>query len=193
MEFLSLKGGYTGSSESTLVKMPHCWKSHVAAHIYLTGIVGAAMKKKLNYNVKLKLDFNTSETATVNVLLGKGHVAAVLIVMEKFINGGPLFISKSCTEHLQAFHKPKVFGGSPMKAESLPGKRKCSLADTRPTKLRRLSGYADHVRSTVLNYCSQSSKDIAIRYFWRKQPYKQLLLTMTTLSCHLQNTMRTML
>ena len=25
LEFLSLKGGCTGSSESTLVKMPHCW------------------------------------------------------------------------------------------------------------------------------------------------------------------------
>ena len=33
LEFLSLKGGCTGSSESTLVKMPHCWKSHVAAHL----------------------------------------------------------------------------------------------------------------------------------------------------------------
>ena len=32
LEFLSLKGGCTGSSESTLMKMPHCWKSHVAAH-----------------------------------------------------------------------------------------------------------------------------------------------------------------
>ena len=31
LEFLSLKGGCTGSSESTLVKMPHCWKSHVTA------------------------------------------------------------------------------------------------------------------------------------------------------------------
>ena len=28
-----LKGGCTGSSESTLVKMPHCWKSHVVAQI----------------------------------------------------------------------------------------------------------------------------------------------------------------
>ena len=27
LEFLSLKGGCTGASESTLVKMPHCWKS----------------------------------------------------------------------------------------------------------------------------------------------------------------------
>ena len=31
LEFVSLKGGCTGSSESTLVRMPHCWKSHVAA------------------------------------------------------------------------------------------------------------------------------------------------------------------
>ena len=32
LEFLSLKGGYTGSCESTPVKIPHCWKSHVTAH-----------------------------------------------------------------------------------------------------------------------------------------------------------------
>ena len=30
---LSLKGGCTGSSESTLVRMPHCWKTYVTAHI----------------------------------------------------------------------------------------------------------------------------------------------------------------
>ena len=35
LEFLSIKVGWTGSSESTLVKMPHCWRSHVAAHIYI--------------------------------------------------------------------------------------------------------------------------------------------------------------
>ena len=35
LEFLSLKGGCTGSSECTLVKMPHCWKSHATAHIVL--------------------------------------------------------------------------------------------------------------------------------------------------------------
>ena len=32
LEFLSLKGGCRGSSESTHVKMPHCWKSHATAH-----------------------------------------------------------------------------------------------------------------------------------------------------------------
>ena len=31
LEFLSLKRGCRGSSESILVKMPHCWKSHVTA------------------------------------------------------------------------------------------------------------------------------------------------------------------
>ena len=38
LEFLSLKGGCTGLSEPTLVKMPHCWKSHVAAQIYLPAL-----------------------------------------------------------------------------------------------------------------------------------------------------------
>ena len=35
LEFLSLKGGCTGFSESTLFKMPLCWKSHVTAHYYI--------------------------------------------------------------------------------------------------------------------------------------------------------------
>ena len=33
LEFLSLKGGCTGSSKSIHVKMPYCWKSHVAAQL----------------------------------------------------------------------------------------------------------------------------------------------------------------
>ena len=32
LEFLRLKGGCRGSSESTLVKMSNCWKSHAPAH-----------------------------------------------------------------------------------------------------------------------------------------------------------------
>ena len=36
LEFPSLKGGCTaGSSESTIVKIPHCWKSHVTAHFII--------------------------------------------------------------------------------------------------------------------------------------------------------------
>ena len=33
LELLGLTEGCTGSSESTNVKIPHCWKSHVTAHI----------------------------------------------------------------------------------------------------------------------------------------------------------------
>ena len=35
LEFLPLKGGCTGSSESTLVKMSNCWKSHALAQYYI--------------------------------------------------------------------------------------------------------------------------------------------------------------
>ena len=37
LEFLSLKGSCTGSSESTHVKMHDCWKSHALAHIVFVG------------------------------------------------------------------------------------------------------------------------------------------------------------
>ena len=38
-EFLSLKGGCRGSSDSTHVKMPHCWKSHELAQLFCPGFV----------------------------------------------------------------------------------------------------------------------------------------------------------
>ena len=40
LEFLNLKGGCTGSSKSTLIKMPQCWKSHTTAHLYVNNLVG---------------------------------------------------------------------------------------------------------------------------------------------------------
>ena len=39
LEFLSLTEGCTGSSESTLVKMSNCWKSHAAAQKELDLII----------------------------------------------------------------------------------------------------------------------------------------------------------
>ena len=52
--FLSLKGACTGSSESTLVKMPHCWKSHVVTIIRVPtssgnhGKPGKSLKKSMH-------------------------------------------------------------------------------------------------------------------------------------------------
>ena len=35
LEFLILKGGCRGSSESTLVKVSNCWKSHALAQVLI--------------------------------------------------------------------------------------------------------------------------------------------------------------
>ena len=40
LELLSLKEDCTSSSESTLVKMPHCWKSHAMAQLYVSSQEG---------------------------------------------------------------------------------------------------------------------------------------------------------
>ena len=46
LEFLHLKGGCTGSSEPTHVKMPQCWKSHVMAHFCCRSLA----KLNVSYN-----------------------------------------------------------------------------------------------------------------------------------------------
>ena len=57
LELLSLKGGCRGSSESTHVKMPHCWKSYALAHIlraaysHLKYLNIVDMAKFLDYNL----------------------------------------------------------------------------------------------------------------------------------------------
>ena len=44
LEFLSLKGGCTGLSESILFKIPHCWKSRAAAQfIYQLPLILTAL------------------------------------------------------------------------------------------------------------------------------------------------------
>ena len=39
LEFLSLKRGCRGSSESKNVKMPHCWKSHARAQMMVHALL----------------------------------------------------------------------------------------------------------------------------------------------------------
>ena len=47
LEFLSLKGGCRGSSESTHVKMPQCWKSHVMAQMSKLCLVAEIVQETL--------------------------------------------------------------------------------------------------------------------------------------------------
>ena len=57
LELLSLKGDCTGWSESTVAKMPHCWKSHViwlnnvvAKHVSLDHPLASDAKPKVKVN-----------------------------------------------------------------------------------------------------------------------------------------------
>ena len=54
LKFLSLKGGCTGSSESTLVKMPHCWKSHATAQIFNTGFHNDSVSETIELRQRMR-------------------------------------------------------------------------------------------------------------------------------------------
>ena len=58
LEFVRLKGGCTGLFESTLVKMPHCWKSGVAAHMHTLFIGLAPFFKDQKIDVSVGITFN---------------------------------------------------------------------------------------------------------------------------------------
>ena len=45
LEFLSLKGGCRGSSESTLVKMSNCWKSHATAQLIVKSFINFSFQE----------------------------------------------------------------------------------------------------------------------------------------------------
>ena len=90
--FLSLKGGYTGSSESTLVKMPHSWKSHVTAQY----IIRLFPYKK----------------STLNALLFSDIVLVVLLLAD-FASYGFIFVSYSFLLKLCKFIVPSYIHPEP--------------------------------------------------------------------------------
>jgi hypothetical protein len=150
-----------------------------APSIFFTGFVGAAMRKKLMYNYKIRIDKDNGEVLNSHCECpsGKGphgtckHIAAVLYMLHDFVqSGSDPKVQQSCTEMLQTFHKPKKqYAGTPVKAKDIPNtSRKCKLTDPRPPEYRNIEGYEDHVRSTVLNYCANTSKDITMKYMWER-------------------------
>ena len=85
LEFLSLKGGYTGSSESTLVKMPHCWKSHVTAHMCLV-----VSERTYPVSVILIVGISGSRFATFSTIVCQ-MLSATLLFFYKMSGGLLLF------------------------------------------------------------------------------------------------------
>ena len=72
LEFLSLKGGYRGSSESKHCKMPHCWKSHVTADMHLSWKKNSVHGIQQNWRPRKK-SINKVELSKI-WLLGDGMV-----------------------------------------------------------------------------------------------------------------------
>ena len=67
LEFLSLKGGCRGSSESTLVKMPHCWKSHATAQIVSWFVVCYTHTMNTNLNYLSSIGYSKLQNLCLNL------------------------------------------------------------------------------------------------------------------------------
>jgi len=150
--------------------------------VYFSGIVRAAMKKKVSYNVRLKVNQSTGDivNSDCECPAGKGphgtckHVAAMLGMLEIFTHSGELLCCKSCTDKLQTFHHPqRHHDGSPVKMRAInERKRKADTAlqdeDPRPLKFQHWAGYTSFVANFVTSYCLKSGKDLAFRYLLPK-------------------------
>ena len=64
LEFLSLNGGCRGSSESTLVKMSNCWKSHAVAHVQISRFINHRI-----VNIFLSIGLNMVLCALIEIVL----------------------------------------------------------------------------------------------------------------------------
>ena len=86
---LSLKGGCSASSESTLVKMPHCWKSHVTAHLYIFSIY-VQTEPRLAYPAlpKQKKKEDTEDT-DINKTSKYDHVSGSFLICLHLLSGSP--------------------------------------------------------------------------------------------------------
>ena len=76
LDFLSFKGGCRGSSESTHIKMPQCWKSHALAHLVWCMTSRRALKDEIidvtcgriyNQNCRLSHDIHVISHILHNV------------------------------------------------------------------------------------------------------------------------------
>ena len=74
LEFLSLKESCKGSSESTLVKMLLCWKSHDAAQMHIKN----DLKRKTVEHNKL---YNSTTSNTLHLISYKANLVKRLKIL----------------------------------------------------------------------------------------------------------------
>ena len=140
---------------------------------FLSGTVNASMKKRITYSVKVILE-ESGEVRNSHCECAGGigphgtckHIVALLLVVIDFRNTGQINISKSCTETLQSFHKPRQsHSGSPVKAECLGFKlTENEDDDPRPPCLRKQKQYTSEVMMKVVNFTYATGIDVSLRY-----------------------------
>ena len=82
LEVLSFKEGCTGSSESTLIKMPHCLKSHALAQMYYMFNMPCTIFRKGYIWVqqgKGEQFWISLNQCTLNFLKRQGHIDIILL------------------------------------------------------------------------------------------------------------------
>ena len=75
LEFLSSKRGCTGLSESTLVKRPLCWKSHVVAQ-----------------HVNIFIHFGAQKDNLIEVVLLSAHICFWVLTLRQFFCVGTAYL-----------------------------------------------------------------------------------------------------
>ena len=85
LEFLSLKGGCIGSSESTLVKMPHFWKSYVTAQLFRSSLLVLFCKPDAGFQQQATFTLQLPPSLYVRVRCIQLRYWTILVHVETFI------------------------------------------------------------------------------------------------------------
>ena len=100
LEFLSLKGGCRGSSESTLVKMSNCWKSQVLAHFCLWP--NQCSTHQYHHYTTLKINKNILDYILIHLVM---RIILVLIIymwaVKMWTNQRICTVSPELNTHIQ--------------------------------------------------------------------------------------------
>ena len=94
LEFLSLKGGCIGLSESTLVKIPHCWKSHFTAQLSFTEYIVIETRDTKLLHVSTRY---TPSLALIRIPVDYSTALSGILIQDK-TTGFTIFLS-TCTEN----------------------------------------------------------------------------------------------
>ena len=86
LEVLSLTGGCRGSSESTLVKMSNCWKSHATTHmLYYIVWCGLIWYGMAWYGTAVTVRYGTVRYYVVGYRLATSLISYSFFINDNFI------------------------------------------------------------------------------------------------------------